>query len=265
MENHKGMKIMGTIRKLFFILSLGMPCCVQAQEAYATDTLLLDSTTAQTVRVLTGGINTGITPDSIMQDWTQEPSDPPKKDEPEIILSNYSVGVTRGTLEVSNSGAAIYALNFNVPNGGTLTPQIGLSYNSQFNGYGLAGYGFTITGISAITRGGNDLFHDGKLAGVTYTPSDNLFLDGKRLVLLSGTAGQDGATYTLEGDPFTKIVAHGSYSNSSATTWFEVTTSTGMTYQYGNSVNSKVTYKNKKGFPRIASWYVSKAVDKYSN
>lgn len=265
MENHKVKIIMGTLKKILFGIFLGMPCSVHAQKAYPTDTLLLDSIPAQTVSVFAGGIDTDFHPDSIMPDWPQEPEIPQEPDEPEVVLSNYSVGVTKGTLEVSNSGAAVYALKFNVPNGGSLTPQIGLSYNSQFGGYGLAGYGFTLTGISAITRGGNDLFHDGKLTGVTYSASDNFFLDGKRLILQSGTAGQDGAIYTLEGDPFTKIAVHGIYSNSSATTWFEVTTSTGMTYWYGNSANSKVTYKNKKGFPRIASWHICKAMDKYSN
>ena len=176
-----------------------------------------------------------------------------------------SVGTPVGAVSVGNSGAAVYNLKIDVPDGGSLTPQIGLSYNSQSGGYGLAGYGFNITGLSAITRGGHDLFHDGSQAGVTYTANDNLFLDGKRLILQSGTSCQEGAAYTVEGDPFTKIVVHGNYSNSTTTTWFEVTTNTGMTYQYGNSPSSKITYKNKSGYSRIASWYVNKATDKYSN
>ena len=176
-----------------------------------------------------------------------------------------SVGTPVGAVSVGNSGAAVYNLKIDVPDGGSLTPQIGLSYNSQSGGYGLAGYGFNITGLSAITRGGHDLFHDGSQTGVTYTASDNLFLDGKRLILQSGTSCQEGAAYTVEGDPFTKIVVHGNYSNSTTTTWFEVTTNTGMTYQYGNSPSSKITYKNKSGYSRIASWYVNKATDKYSN
>ena len=149
-----------------------------------------------------------------------------------------SVGTPEGVLSVSSSGAAVYSLAFDVPNGGALTPQVGLSYNSQSGGYGLAGYGFGITGLSAITRGGHDLFHDGRLAGVTYTASDNLFIDGKRLMLQSGDPGQDGAVYTVEGDPFTKVTVHGSYGDSAVATWFEVTTGSGMTYQYGNSPDS---------------------------
>lgn len=176
-----------------------------------------------------------------------------------------SVGTPEGVLSVSSSGAAVYSLAFDVPNGGALTPQVGLSYNSQSGGYGLAGYGFGITGLSAITRGGHDLFHDGRLAGVTYTASDNLFIDGKRLMLQSGDPGQDGAVYTVEGDPFTKVTVHGSYGDSAVATWFEVTTGSGMTYQYGNSPDSKIAYKNGSGHSHVASWYVNRATDRHSN
>lgn len=158
----------------------------------------------------------------------------------------YSVGTPEIASSVSNSGAAVYDLKIHVPDGGPLTPQIGLSYNSQFAGYGLAGYGCNITGISAITRGGHDLFHDDYQKGVTYTSSDNLYIDGKRLILQSGVSGQNGATYTVEGAPFTKVVVHGNYQNNSTTTWFEVTTNTGMTYEYGRSGNSCISFKNKK-------------------
>lgn len=56
-----------------------------------------------------------------------------------------SVGTPVGAVSVGNSGAAVYNLKIDVPDGGSLTPQIGLSYNSQSGGYGLAGYGFNIT------------------------------------------------------------------------------------------------------------------------
>ena len=101
-----------------------------------------------------------------------------------------AVGTPSGSLSVSDMGAAVYSLNFEVPDGGPLTPQVGIAYSSQSAGYGLAGYGFNITGISCITRGGKDMFHDQTLQGVTYTSDDNFFLDGQRLVLKSGIAGQ---------------------------------------------------------------------------
>jgi hypothetical protein len=87
--------------------------------------------------------------------------------------SSYSVGNPDGSLSVSDMGAAVYNLKFDVPDGGPLTPQIGLSYNSQSTGYGLAGYGVNITGISCITRGGKDMFHNQTVQGITYTTDDN--------------------------------------------------------------------------------------------
>ena len=102
------------------------------------------------------------------------------------VSSSYSVGTPKGELTVNGTGAAQYQLAIACPDGGGLNPQIALSYNSQSTGYGLAGCGFTVMGLSAITRGGKDLFHDGDIAGVTYTDNDNLFLDGKRLILKSG-------------------------------------------------------------------------------
>lgn len=207
--------------------------------------------------------NPGIPGDPIKPDTTG--INTPIDSESYVLNEGYSVGTPKGIVAVSKLGAATYNLPIEVPNGGALTPRIGLSYNSQLGGYGLAGYGFNITGISVITRGGHDMFHDQKQAGVTYTESDNLFIDGKRLILQSGSFCQEGAIYTVEGEPFTKVIVHGSCNNSTATTWFEVITPTGMTYQYGNSQNSKLSYKNKNGLSRIASWYINKQTDKHGN
>lgn len=181
------------------------------------------------------------------------------------VPNNFSVGSPKGELTVNGVGAAQYQLAIECPYGGGLDPQISLTYNSQGNGYGLAGYGFTVTGISVITRGGKNLFYDNTIGGVTYTASDNLFLDGKRLILQSGNACQEGATYCLQGDPYTKIIAHGVYNSSMASTWFEVKTPDGKTYQYGNTISSHITYKNGNGNPRIASWYINRVDDVYGN
>ena len=101
--------------------------------------------------------------------------------------------------------------------GHILTPDIGLTYNSFTTGYGLAGYGVNIKGLSSISRTGKDLYHDGESRGVSYTDTDNLLLDGKRLVLVSGNHGQDGAVYSPENDPFTVITLNGS----GQSVWFD--------------------------------------------
>lgn len=278
MENHKEIMRAYITRSLLLLLSLGLTTCIQAAVTHGFRTgqnTTIDGSLPESVPAgSTESVGTMSAPSPIYNHpypgnpMKLDPIDPIVPVTPNLPLTpnaGYSVGTSQGAVSVGNSGAAVYSLKIEAPNRGSLTPQIGLSYNSQSGGYGLAGYGFNVTGISAITRGGNDLFHDGRQAGITYTASDNFYLDGKRLILQSGTSGQNGAAYTVEGDPFTKVVVRGNYSNSTTTTWFEVTTNTGMTYQYGNSPNSRIAYRNKSGYSRIASWYINKATDKYSN
>lgn len=191
--------------------------------------------------------------------------DPKNPDIPKTT-NNYAVGTPAGALSVSETGAAEYTLTIDCPEGGNLAPQINISYNSQNASVGLAGYGFSINGMSAITRGGKTLFDNaGTISGVTYTSSDNLYLDGKRLILLSGSPCQEKAAYCLEGDPYTTITAHGTYNDNTATTWFEVTTADGKIYHYGNTADSRISYNNSNNNPRIASWYVDRIEDVYGN
>ena len=176
-----------------------------------------------------------------------------------------SVGTPQGSFTVSNSGSAVYDVNIDVPNGGSFTPRLSLSYNSQSVGYGIAGYGFNLKGLSAITRGGKDLFHDGLVSGTTYTDNDTYFLDGKRLILQSGKDGNGTITYTVEGDPFAKVIEHVNKNGTAVDTWFEVTTSDGTVCQYGNTTTSRLCYRDKAGHACIASWHINKATDRYSN
>lgn len=195
-----------------------------------------------------------------------EPIYPPE-DEDEIPVdteNKYAVGTPKGTFNVNSMGAAVYNVVIECPNGGTLMPAVSLSYNSQ-TGRGLAGYGFSIGGLSAITRGGSNLYDDGVLRGITYTDADNLFLDGKRLILQSGTHFCDGAVYTVEGNPYTTVIMHGTCSGTSAGTWLEVHAADGTIYKYGSSASSRLSYINKKGEQRIASWHISYAEDVYQN
>ena len=179
--------------------------------------------------------------------------------------SEPSVGCIKGSFSVNDMGAATYSLPIEIPSGGGFEPPIAISYNSQSSNYGLLGYGFNLSGISIITRAGYNPFTDGVTRGVSYTSADNYSLDGQRLILKSGTPGQEGAVYTVEGNPYTLVYIHGSYSNSSANTWFEVKTPDGSVYTYGKTDSSRLSYTNSKGYARIASWYIAEAQDKYSN
>ena len=176
--------------------------------------------------------------------------------------STYDVGTPKGALSVNNSGAAVYSIDISAPNGGSLTPSIGVSYNSQ-SGNGLAGFGFNITGLSCITRGCKDLYHDKQIAGTSYGISDALFLNGQRLILKTGTYGYNGSTYTPEGDPYTIVTLHNNINTSAC--WFSVVCADGKTYQLGNTSNSRLSFVNRKSKECIAAWYINQTTDVHSN
>lgn len=184
---------------------------------------------------------------------------------PQKLEKSDNVGTPHGALSISPLGAAVYDVDIKVPNGGKLTPTIGLRYNSQMSGYGLAGYGTELTGFSSITRGMRNLFINGIQKGLAYSPNENLYLDGKRLILESGEAGKEGAIYVLEGDPYTRVTEHGDYRRRGTSTWFEVRTKDGTTYEYGHDNMTRITYLIQHGSRGVIAWYVNKVSDRYDN
>ncbi|TPG36297.1 FG-GAP-like repeat-containing protein [Flavobacterium pectinovorum] len=116
------------------------------------------------------------------------------------------VGVTEGQLSVSLSGGANYTIPVAVPPGiNGIVPQISLAYNSQ-GGNGIAGYGWNISGVSAISRIPATKFHDGVIDAVDFNALDRFALDGQRLIVKNGTNGVYGADKTVyETESFSNI------------------------------------------------------------
>ena len=174
--------------------------------------------------------------------------------------SDLSVGSPAGSFSVSPMGAALYNVAIEVPKGlGGMVPALSIAYNSQ-GGMGLAGYGFNLSGLSVITRGRRDLAHDGYVNGLTYTETDALFLDGKRLLLTSGSEGMSGCVYSPEGNPFTKVTLRGTGS----TQWFEVKTPDGIVCQYGHNTASRQSFTSG-GYTKVHAWYVNRTEDALGN
>lgn len=163
-----------------------------------------------------------------------------------------------GTTSVSATGGSVHTVQIQTPKGvGDMRPSISLTYNSQ-SGNGVAGFGCSITGISIITRGTKDYAHDNTANGLKYSTVDALYLDGRRLILVTGSSGTDGAVYSPEGEPQTTVTLHGASNTTSS--WFEVNTNDGMTYQYGNGTacQQQVTINNTT-MPHC--WYINKATN----
>lgn len=163
------------------------------------------------------------------------------------------VGATPGTGGVSATGAATYTIPIVVPPGTHgMQPSLALTYDSQ-SGDGWAGYGWTLSGFSAISRCNQDYEDDGQFQAVQFTSSDDYCLDGQRLRL-------SGSTYITEINDFSVITSHGPDRNGPS--FFTVQTKDGRIYEYGNTTDSKVLYP---GISTVRTWALDKVTDPSGN
>lgn len=177
------------------------------------------------------------------------------------------VGVIAGEAGVSTAGGATWSMAFVVPPGTNgVQPSVGIAYNSQ-GGDGPLGWGWNITGLSAITRTGSDWYRDvdpnpdpqfNGVVGVTFTSADRFALDGQRLVLLTGSAyGAAGSTYDTEDASFSLVTAVGSGPDH-----FTVVTKSGMYMEFGATADSRVIGNNTSG---VFSWRLNRMRDPNGN
>lgn len=173
-----------------------------------------------------------------------------------------AVGRLAGDFGISGSGAATYAVPIHVAAGrGGLKPVIGLRYASQDDDE-VAGPGFSITGLSRIARCARTLAVDGRVQGVQFANDDRYCLDGRPLVLVAGSYGADGAEYRTEVNNLQRVISHGQRGNGPAS--FEVQHPDGLTWRYGNDVDSQIEATAGSG-GEIREWMVNEVVDKFAN
>lgn len=182
-----------------------------------------------------------------------------------LTFKNYSqeVGVTEGQLSVSLKGSAQYSIPIAVPPGiNGVLPQISLNYDSQ-GANGLAGYGWSIGGVSTITRIPSTKYHDGINDPVDFDSLDRFAFDGQRLLLKTGTYGANGATYETENFSNHKITSYGVHPNGAnyGPAYFKVQYPDGAIAYFGNSTNSRslnqyaITYWENVQGVRISYYY----------
>lgn len=154
------------------------------------------------------------------------------------------VGTSGGSAGVNQLGAATYTLPIEVPKGvNGLQPNLSITYNSM-SGNGVLGMGFSLQGLSAITRTTKSIYYDGRADGLN---SGAFALDGQRLVANSSTE------FVLENDPQMKIkkVTDGSIF------YFQVLMPDGRTVTYGKSASCRSVADY--------AWYVERIEDAYGN
>ena len=180
------------------------------------------------------------------------------------------VGTLQGDVVVDNLGQANYSIAVVLPPGsGGMTPEVSLSYSSGA-GNGPLGLGWSMGGLSAVTRGPQMLDRDGRITKVDFeavcvasgsVSNDRLYLDGQRLLRAPA-----GIQYWSEASPWifrTEIEGHSRVEMkpySGGGVWFEVKTKAGLVMQYGNSDDSRVVLNAKS-----VSWLLSEVRDTAGN
>jgi len=172
-----------------------------------------------------------------------------------------AVGRIAAEFGVNPTGAATYVMPVSVAAGrGGLRPNIGLRYGSQ-DGDGLAGIGFTITGLSRVARCPLTIAVDGRVQGVRFNGGDRYCLDGQPLVLVAGSYGADGAEYRTEIDELKRVFSRGRQGSGPAS--FEVRHPDGLTWHYGNDADSRLEAPGTSG--EVREWAINQIRDKFAN
>ena len=169
-------------------------------------------------------------------------------------------GYTTGQFNVSDAGSATYSIPFIVPPGtGGMTPQIGIAYSSQ-GGNGLMGVGWSLQGISTISRSTHTLAQDEKIKGIKVNSSDTYSMDGERMMPVFGQNGANDTEYRTEQNAFVKIVSYGNVSGSPEK--FKVWTKAGLIMEYGFTSDARIEAQNSEN---ILFWVVNKITDTKGN
>jgi hypothetical protein len=185
-------------------------------------------------------------------------------------------------VSISEGGTPTYSIPIAVPPGiAGMAPNIGLLYSGG-GVNGPVGYGWSIQGISVITRCPNIKAVDGNVRGVDYSINDKLCLDGQRLIQTDATGATTGVVqtndsqggsgqvreYRTEKDTFARIRAYGMANNLAANgpAYFKVWTKSGQIYEYGNNANSTANAAIAiTGKTAISAWAVSRISDTLGN
>jgi RHS repeat-associated protein len=174
-------------------------------------------------------------------------------------------GYTPGNFNVTDGGAAAYGVQLIiVPGTAGLQPSLGISYSSQ-GGNGLMGLGWSLQGLSAITRTSQTLAQDGQVKGVSYTDEDRFNLDGERLVTIvdADPYGGDNTEYRTEQNAFYKILSLGS-SPEGYPQYFKVYDKAGNILEYGNTTDSRIEVDSPNGLIPIY-YLINKISDRNGN
>ena len=150
------------------------------------------------------------------------------------------VGAIQGVFNVNAIGQATYTIPIQVPNGfNGFNPSVSINYSSQAAN-GLLGLGWSLSGVSSISRTGSTQYHDGATRGIKFDETDNFVLDGQRLMKISNLPnGSNDCEYRTEQESFSRIFSHTDGLMNGPES-FTIIKKDGSKWHYGTTQNSRM-------------------------
>ncbi len=154
-----------------------------------------------------------------------------------------------GSFNVSGGGSATYAMPIEVPPGiRGVQPSVSLNYSSD-SGNGIAGWGWSVSGLSRIHRCASSMLRDGHTSG-TFDDDDYQYcLDGQRLVEVATNE------YRTERESDRKIIKNTDGS-------FTVYLRNGRELSYGDTSDSRRESKDGQSY---VDWHLNQVEDLVGN
>jgi RHS repeat-associated protein len=186
---------------------------------------------------------------------------------------NKAFGVIDDSYTVNSAGAYNHIVPLMVPPGiNGLAPNLALVYDSR-SGISEMGYGWALSGLSKITRSGNNFAQHGTIETISFTSKDAFLLDGQYLSCMQGPNGGSNSQYRTENETFSIIWSKESASNNSDASprYFVVKQANGLKYYYGSkgpddpSDDSRLLVNLPSGKSEVLEWHVKKIEDTYGN
>ncbi len=174
-------------------------------------------------------------------------------------------GRTPGFASVSEDGEARYSIPISLPPGTNgLTPVVSLEYHHRGRG-GLLGAGFSLGGLSQVSRCARNVAQDGVADPVTRQPEDRFCLDGQRLVVVGGNAYEaPNAEYRTEVESFARVRAVAGTPNNGPA-HFVVERADGLVYLYGATPDSAIDGRPTPPVGAVRTWALSRIRDRSGN
>jgi len=185
-----------------------------------------------------------------------------------FVTDTDSIGTISGNFRVDEAGAATYSIPIaTAPGTAGVAPQISLNYSSSA-GNGIAGQGWSVGGVSAISRCRRTLDQDNSAGPIGWSWGDRFCLDGQRLVLEFNSPfnyGDVNAVYRTEIASGAIVISRGG--SAGKPDYFEVKRKDGSISFYGESIADPATQSAKleNGSGDVLTWSIRQFQDSVGN